>query len=387
MEHTEASNVLKKSYLEKSLQEARLGYAEATDPTIKASFLKDAISAQKAITDINVSEVKARIVAFEDQYKTLAGLDEESSGLLITNLRKIAGNYEAFFGKNGQMALLQIQKETFAWKDQLGLLTKVERAQYNQVRAAVANLEIFSQLQNNLEPGVFMEYVKTLGEFNNAIAAGDQSLFRLTKTLTTVEGKISGFKKVTGTQPISIGNIKMPSFSSDVTPDKLMPVLDWEKIISQEKMKKFNEDFSNMMYNLRDTAVNVGGQFAEALGEALGSGNFDDLGNQLLSAFANFLSQFGQMLVALGIGQMAFVESLKTPAAAPMAIAAGIAMMVAAGAIRGLMSRGLSGSGSSSGGSSGGSMASYNPQTIKVEGVIRGKDIYITNRRYAEDNK
>jgi hypothetical protein len=73
-----------------------------------------------------------------------------------------------------------------------------------------------------------------------------------------------------------------------------------------------------------------------------------------------------------------------------LAIAAGAAMLLAAGAIRGALSgasKSVSGGG---GGSSGGSGSSgnFNSQTItvQVEGKISGKDIVIASRRYNADN-
>jgi hypothetical protein len=196
MEHVGASNVLKKSYLERELQSARLAFASATDPGLKAQYLQEAIAAQKAITDISVSEIKARTDAAEQSYVTLMGFDEEASALMITNIRKIAGNYETFYGKGGQYEALRIEKQSMAYKAQLGVLTDAEQAHYRLVRAAVAELDIFDELQKNTAPGVFMEYVKDLGNLNNATAEGDQAIFRLTKTLTGLENKLKDTGKL-----------------------------------------------------------------------------------------------------------------------------------------------------------------------------------------------
>lgn len=130
-----------------------------------------------------------------------------------------------------------------------------------------------------------------------------------------------------------------------------------------------------------DMAASLGGQMAEALGEALGSGNLKDIGKQLLSSFAGFLSQFGQMLIAFGIAHSAFYESLTAgPLGGPIAIAAGVAAMAASGIIKGAMSKTASGGLGSVGSyqSGGGQMQNIK---IQVEGKIKGKDIGIAMKR------
>jgi hypothetical protein len=384
MEHTEASNVLRKSYLEKSLQEARLGYAESTNPGTKAAYLEQAISSQKAITEIEVSEVRARITAFEQQYKTLAGLDDESSTLLITNLRKIAGNYEAFYGPNGQYALLLEQKKNIDYKKQLGPLNATDR----QILSAVANLQIFDELQKNLEPGVFMEYVKSLGEFNNTIAAGDQALFRLTKTLTTVQGKLEDIKRVASPAMAAVGNIAIPQLTGNITtPNELRPgPTDAGYDAALVRLKQFQKDMEGVMNELQYMVQDFAAQFLDAIGQALAGGNTKDLGKGLLIALANFMVQFGVMLLTTGLGLKAFAESMNNPENAGIAIAAGAALIIAGGAIKGLLSKGAKGGGGSSGGGGYSAAAMEKAMKIEVYGKIEGKDIAITSRRYVEDN-
>jgi len=135
----------------------------------------------------------------------------------------------------------------------------------------------------------------------------------------------------------------------------------------------------------RDMAVDLGTQVLEGLGEALTGGNLKDIGKGLLMSLAGFLAQFGKLLITLGLGMTAFVKSLETMNPI-IAITAGAAMLVAAGAIRGLASSGAKQFSSGGGGYGGG--ASMQPQNIKVEvrGKITGKDIVIAGTRYLNDN-
>lgn len=153
---------------------------------------------------------------------------------------------------------------------------------------------------------------------------------------------------------------------------------------------RLNEELKNELTEMkilltagRDMALDLGAQLIEGLGEALGGGNVQDIGKTLLLSFANFLGQFGKLLFMAGVGIAAFVESTAT-LNAPLAIAAGIAMMLAAGAIKGLL-KGAAKQSSSSGGSGGySSQASSGNIKIELTGVLKGSDIWLSGTRYSK---
>jgi hypothetical protein len=152
------------------------------------------------------------------------------------------------------------------------------------------------------------------------------------------------------------------------------------------------EQFERMELSaiLRDMTQEAAQVIADTIGmafEAIGSGNFENLGNDLLKNFANFLSMFGKLLVAYGISLLTFFEAFGAgPVGAIAAIGAGIAAIAIAGLIRGAASdagnalQGGGGYGGSYGSASGGQ--SVSPQSIQVEGVLKGSDIVISSRRY-----
>lgn len=130
----------------------------------------------------------------------------------------------------------------------------------------------------------------------------------------------------------------------------------------------------------RDMAVSLGSQLIEGLGEALASGDLKEVGKQLLSSFAGFLSQFGKMLIAYGIAHTAFYESLIAgPVGGVRAIAAGTAALLAAGAIKGLMAN-TAKSGAGAGNYSANNTSMQNIK-VHVVGKIKGKDIGIAMKR------
>jgi hypothetical protein len=105
-----------------------------------------------------------------------------------------------------------------------------------------------------------------------------------------------------------------------------------------------SESLNSTLYNL-----------ADSLGNALATGQnvVKALGNSLLMSMADFLSQFGQQLIAYGTAGTAFgalTEAIKKggPASIPagiLAVGAGIALVAAASAIRSTASRGMGGGG------------------------------------------
>jgi len=205
------------------------------------------------------------------------------------------------------------------------------------------------------------------GPFNKDIAALNNQF---------VSGQIAG---AGGNQLRGFGGMSQAAINAAVATKM---AAEKQEEANQAEEKALN-DLNNIISNANDAIASLGAQLVEGIGEALAGGNVKDIGKQLLSSLAGFLSHFGEMLLATGLGIKAFNEATKT-LNAPMAIAAGIAMMLAAGAVRGMLSNASSSVGGGGGG--GYANASMSPVKVIVEGKIKGKDIYIAHRRYVEDN-
>lgn len=148
---------------------------------------------------------------------------------------------------------------------------------------------------------------------------------------------------------------------------------------------QFQEDFSNM---IQDGIVDAISNFADALGQlAAGSISLDGFFNQILGQIGNFAKQLGTLLIAFGVGKLAFGEALKnffTPMGAGTLIAAGAALVAAGGAISSL-TRSKSGSG---GGGSGMFNQNYNiqyatPSASKSQPFLflKGDNIFMSQQR------
>jgi len=304
-----------------------------------------------------------------------------------------------------------IEKITKKHTDSLDLLTKEQlAAEKERLEIERGTLELKGQTliaENDALEGI-KKYTKEARERRKEIQGAGEELLALDKQIEEInkhlayippDGStgdiIKGIKRVKGfTAPT--GHLKPVS---TVTAHGQVRGQEGEKTIGGiAGIQEFNTELTREMTKMeelltsaRDMAAELGFQMVEALGEALGGGEVKELGKGLLLSLANFLSQFGRLLLVMGLGMEAFVKSLES--LNPwVAIAAGTAMLVAAGAIRGLLSSGgksvSTGTASAPGSSYGSSYAaqgSMKTMTIKIEGELHGRDIYWSGKRYSED--
>lgn len=155
--------------------------------------------------------------------------------------------------------------------------------------------------------------------------------------------------------------------------------------------------------NVTDAFVDLGYTIGETL--ATGGNLLTAIGGSLLKSFGRFLGQFGQQLIAYGVAASAFGKvsaALANPAsaiiAAPLAIAAGIALTAIAGAIGSMGSKGMGGGGGGSAGgggvgtafSGGGAQGGLFAQNRDLNGelVVRGQDlVYVFGQASDRINK
>jgi len=154
---------------------------------------------------------------------------------------------------------------------------------------------------------------------------------------------------------------------------------------------KFTEgikDLSNEMKALLQTyVVDVVVSIGDLIGQALvmGGDAFKGGKEDMLKGFADFLGKLGGMMIAFGITLSAFWEGLKTPANSGIVIAAGIAAVVAAGAIKGYLKKQANsnniGSIPSSGGGGGMGSSGYSNNDMYIYSRLDGRDLVLSNQR------
>ena len=133
-----------------------------------------------------------------------------------------------------------------------------------------------------------------------------------------------------------------------------------------------------------DVVVSIGDLIGQAL--VMGGDAFKGGKEDMLKGFADFLGKLGGMMIAFGITLSAFWEGLKNPANAGIVIAAGIAAVVAAGAIKGYLKKQSNSNTIGSMTSSnrdGGSMGSsgYSNNEMYMYSRLDGRDLVLSNQR------
>jgi hypothetical protein len=132
------------------------------------------------------------------------------------------------------------------------------------------------------------------------------------------------------------------------------------------------------------TAVGLFG----AIGEAIGGGGdaLKKFGQDFLGEFGGFLQQVGGMIIAYGFAMEAFQKAFTNPFAA---IAAGAALIIIGGAIKGAHEKKFGGGGSGggmSGGYGGGPSYSSGLQDNIIYSRLDGRDLVLSNQRTGYTN-
>jgi hypothetical protein len=173
----------------------------------------------------------------------------------------------------------------------------------------------------------------------------------------------------------------------------------------EERVASFAKNTNDLIKgNVTDAFIDLG----YTIGEALSSGGnvLKAIGGSLLKSFGRFLGQFGEQLIAYGVAASAFGKvsaALANPAtaiiAAPLAIAAGIALTAIAGVIGGIGKKGPGGGGGGGGASGAGGGSQFTGtgaqggmfaanRDLNGELVVRGQDlVYVFGQANNRINK
>jgi len=138
---------------------------------------------------------------------------------------------------------------------------------------------------------------------------------------------------------------------------------------------------TNANLKFTESIAQINGAFGDAASQGLQSfftglgavaAKQVSFGDNILKAIATFMKQFGENLIALGIAKLGLDNLFKTGLGGPAAIAAGVALVAAAGAV----SRQLANKNKQlGGGGSGGGGGSFSGQTITATGAQQSINI------------
>lgn len=288
-----------------------------------------------------------------------------------------------------------------------------------KVKLAGNQLEFFSDKADKVPKGktALEKYSEAWDEYNLRLEESTILTDKLANLSEQSLKKVEALAKgITFDKPIEIKDIKLQFDEKSLTqetPDQLPFADQLIQALNPKKFTEFEQRTAEFATNIRDTLQNnVTSAFIDlgyTIGETLAAGGnvFEAIGQSILKSFARFLGQFGEQLIAYGVAATAFGKvslALATPGgaliAAPLAIAAGIALTAIAGVIGGLGKKGPGGGGGGSsvgssgvgggssfvGGAQGGMFASQ--RDLYGELVVRGQDlVYVFNQANNRINK
>ena len=175
--------------------------------------------------------------------------------------------------------------------------------------------------------------------------------------------------------------------------------------------KKFSQDLDNAATTfLTDAATNIATKFGEALGAALTGGNFGEVFKGVFELIASGIESLGKQLIQIGflaiIAQQALAQLLANPFAA---IAVGIALVALGAAVKNLTNKSAFATGTNYAPGGMALVGERGPelvnlprgsqvipagrtaamlggmgQQVEVFGMLRGQDIYFSNKKYGQ---
>jgi len=295
--------------------------------------------------------------------------------------------------------------------DDMKTMTMLQEEGNKELEAMQFRLELIKGIEEDINKRKKLGLKATASQTNNLErqrgfyenhAERLREIIGLIKTKGREEKKNASAASITATPrlnaPIAISGIgDIPNFANSLS-NQLVPMGEKtgedygaaifkgiKKAFTSDQVKQLGEELSQMLTAMVQEFAQVIGDVVGMVFEAIGSGDFSQLGKGVLQSFADFLSQLGQMMIAYGTLLLAFETAALNPL---QAIAAGVAAIAIAGLIRGAISNSKSTTGRSTGSySTNGRSASATPQNliIEVQGTLKGSDIAISSRRYSDN--
>jgi hypothetical protein len=288
-----------------------------------------------------------------------------------------------------------------------------------KIKIAGEQLEFFSDKTEKLPKGktALEKYSEAWDEFNLQQEIALEFQDKLTFSLKDYESKITSVGKsildLKNTGPVFVKiKTEIEGFEEETAGPRPFEVFLDDVAFQLNKLPELRQrvaDFATSINeliagNVTDAFIDLGYTIGETL--ATGGNVLKAIGGSLLKSFSRFLGQFGEQLIAYGVAALAFGKvslALTNPftaiAAAPLAIAAGVALTAIAGAIGSMGKKGSGGGGGAGGGSAaqagstftgGGAQGGLFAQNRDLTGelVVRGQDlVYVFSQANNRINK
>ncbi|NIA28710.1 MAG: hypothetical protein GWP06_02205 [Actinobacteria bacterium] len=220
------------------------------------------------------------------------------------------------------------------------------------------------------------------GKFHGEKSAQD-FLDKFNKLQKAIETADAAYQKMKGHgTETPVGTLKPKGINGNIA-DGLNPNADivvkppdfssFNKVLAKQLQitAQFNDNLTNLIAQGLASAIST---MAEGLGELAASEiTGKEFGAQILQTVGRFLEQMGSLLITYAVNMALVAMNIGDPAAWPVVLAAGIAMVAAGAAISSLGKKGLSG-----GGGAGGYIpaSGYSPHSSQAATILQGKVVF-----------
>lgn len=303
---------------------------------------------QRKKAEIELNNLLGRSVNDLTQSEIEAAIKQSEAANEATDARIKAGK-----------TISELKKETDALKKSLDNYGINQRAEYQNT---LKQIEANEKLIQSLEKTDFEKWEEQNERIKKAIELTDSLTAANEKYMASIPSGNDFFTK--GDADVS-GIVGGGGVFDMLSPEKEEEIgFDTEaRVAALNETEQFLNELNAIAESgIEDFIVT----FAEGLGSAIATGDWENFGKAILSVVGNFLSTMGKALIAYGVAMDAFNKALTNPFAA---IAAGVALIAIGGAISSLASAGPSGMSSASGYS--GATSSSNSSSAAINGDVR----------------
>jgi hypothetical protein len=148
----------------------------------------------------------------------------------------------------------------------------------------------------------------------------------------------------------------------------------------KEPLEQMSKELDAMMRQYLVSTIVSG---LDLVGQMIGRGKsaIDKNKDAYLASFADFLGKFGQLIIAFAVAKISFDSLLAKVGGGPVILAAGIAAVVAAGAIKGFLAKKSEGGSQTSSNVSVSGYSNYDNSELVVFSRLDGRDMVISGQR------
>lgn len=306
---------------------------------------------QLAIGKSLLPTMNAMLEVTNDIGDSLSGIAENES------LWDLLAGYAKFMlwaprlAAKGIGAAASTAKDIFAGADEVMTNANMSAAEFNSM---IDHLKGNQKQQTKIIQDQRSEYQKLTDDIELMKTQFDAAwninqIAEYNKKLKDLEDRLDGIKNAMPHESFNVQKLTSKDIDGGlIVNNPITPGLIEEVSINGDKFNKELKDWQNdlaaqleSVNNMIEGAMaDIAATFAEGLGNAIVTGDWKNLFKSILAVVADFMSQLGKALMAMGVAQIVAKKAISSFNGYAM-IGAAAALLVAAGALKAVMDKGM----------------------------------------------